>query len=302
MRLELTAPVTAKLVVVPLLIVVFWREVVPVAVRSETVRPPNKVTLEVAKAPRLVTEAKVSASAEALGQPTPLDKQMAWPETVAVAKVAILACKRGSRRIVCRERSRDRGRSSKQVGGRDRDCRQGSDRAIGRDKVSIVPLVAVRSETKRDEPVAFKNETFWRLLWPLAVKIPLTVAEVLKTKSAVEVPPANWMARVVVLPAFVTVWRFGVVPVGQLVPEARHTATPLTNTAVEDTVVAWIVVGVEGGTGGVLKVEGGDRAGSGSERRDRTVHRGEGVDGGDVRGERVSGRIREAEGGGKEIR
>jgi hypothetical protein len=47
-------------------------------------------------------------------------------------------------------------------------------------------------------------------------------------------------------------------------------------------------VGVEGGTGGVLKVEGGDRAGSGSERRDRTVHRSEGVDVGDVRGERVA--------------
>lgn len=76
---------------------------------------------------------------------------------------------------------------------------------------------------------------------PRTVRRPLTVAEVLKTKSAVLVPPANWMAFVVVLPAFVTVWRFGVVPVGQLVPEARHTATPLTNTAVEDTVVAWMV-------------------------------------------------------------
>ena len=90
-RSELTAPVTAKLVVVPLLIVVFWREVVPVAVRLETVRPPNKVTLEVAKAPRFVTEARVSASAEVEGQPTPLERQIAWPETVAVAKVAMLA-------------------------------------------------------------------------------------------------------------------------------------------------------------------------------------------------------------------
>ena len=31
-------------------------------------------------------------------------------------------------------------------------------------KVSMVPLVAVRRETKRDEPVAFVNRTFWRLL------------------------------------------------------------------------------------------------------------------------------------------
>ncbi len=164
MRLELTAPVTAKLVVVPLLMVVFWREVVPVAVRSETVRPPNKVTLEVAKAPRFVTEARVSASAEVEGQPTPLDKQMAWPETVAVAKVAILACSvvavalfavsvpvtvvEAARRFVVVTETADKEVIVPLV----------------ETKVSMVPLVAVRRETKRDEPVAFKNETFWRLL------------------------------------------------------------------------------------------------------------------------------------------
>ncbi len=163
-RSELTAPVTAKLVVVPLLIVVFWREVVPVAVRSETVRPPNKVTLEVAKAPRFVTEARVSASAEAEGQPTPLERQIAWPETVAVAKVAILACsvvavalfavsvpvtvvEAASRFVVVTETA-------------DKEVIV----PLVETKVSMVPLVAVRRETKRDEPVAFKNETFWRLL------------------------------------------------------------------------------------------------------------------------------------------
>ena len=40
-RFELIAPVMAKFVVVPFVIVVFWREVVPVAVRSEVVRPPK---------------------------------------------------------------------------------------------------------------------------------------------------------------------------------------------------------------------------------------------------------------------
>jgi hypothetical protein len=57
-------------------------------------------------------------------------------------------------------------------------------------------------------------------------------------KSLVDVPPANWMALVVVLPAFVTVWRLGVVPVGQFVPLARHTIDPFTNKLVVDTVDA----------------------------------------------------------------
>ena len=104
--------------------------------------------------------------------------------------------------------------------------------------VSIVPFVAVRSVTKREEPVAFVKVVFWREVFPRTVRMPLTVAEVLKTKSAVDVPPANWIEFVVVLPAFVTVWRFGVVPVGQLVPLAKHTAMPPTKIAEEVTVFA----------------------------------------------------------------
>ena len=204
-RSEFTKLKTAKLVVVPFVMVVFAREVVPVAVRSDTVSPPKRVTEVVAKAPRLVTEARVSASVAALGQPTPFDKQMAWPETVAVAKLAILAWSveavalpavsvpvtvvEAARRFVVVTEIAE------------------SDVIVPlvETKVSIVPLLAVRSVTKRLEPVAFVKVVFWRLDWPLAVKTPLTVALVLKTKSAVDVPPANWMALVVVLPAFVTV-------------------------------------------------------------------------------------------------
>ena len=196
---------TAKLVVVPLLMVVFWREVVPVAVRSETVRPPNKVTLEVANAPRLVTEASVSASAPALGQPTPLDKQMAWPETVAVAKVAMLACKVEAVALFAVSVPVTVVEAAKRLVVVTEIAESDVIVPLVDTSVSIVPLVAVRSETNKEVPVAFVNRTFWRLDWPLAVKIPLTVAEVLKTKSPVEVPPANWMALVVVLPAFVTV-------------------------------------------------------------------------------------------------
>jgi hypothetical protein len=38
------------------------------------------------------------------------------------------------------------------------------------------------------------------------------------------------MAFVVVLPAFVTVCKFGVVPLGQFVPFNKHTGEPFTNT------------------------------------------------------------------------
>ncbi len=60
------------------------------AVRFEAVRPPKRVTLEVAKAPRFVTEARVSDSAEAEGQPTPFERQIPCPATVAEAKEAKL--------------------------------------------------------------------------------------------------------------------------------------------------------------------------------------------------------------------
>jgi hypothetical protein len=87
-------------------------------------------------------------------------------------------------------------------------------------------------------PVAFVKVRVWREEAPLAIKTPFTVALVLKTKSAVDVPPANWIAFVVVLPAFVTVWRLGVVPLGQFVPLARQTAMPPTKMAEEVTVLA----------------------------------------------------------------
>lgn len=64
---------------------------VPVAEMFDAVRPPNNVTLDVAKAPRLVTEAKVSASDATLGQPTPFCKQIPCPATVAEANWAKLA-------------------------------------------------------------------------------------------------------------------------------------------------------------------------------------------------------------------
>lgn len=206
----------------------------------------------VVKLPRAVTLWRVSASAVADGHPTPFWRQMAWPDTVAVANEAMLANRLVEEAVTAVEvvtvrrspvaLTKVRFVTVPEVARRFVVVTEMAVREVMvpfvETKVSIVPLVAVRSDTNKDEPVALVKVVFWRLVLPRTVRTPETVAEVLNVKSAVEVPPANWIAFVVVLPAFVTVWRFGVVPEGQLVPLAKHTAIPFTNIAVEVTVVA----------------------------------------------------------------
>jgi hypothetical protein len=60
---------------------------VEVTVAFEEVNPPNSERVVVVKAPRFVTDWRVSASAPADGHPTPFDRQIPCPATVAVAKV-----------------------------------------------------------------------------------------------------------------------------------------------------------------------------------------------------------------------
>jgi hypothetical protein len=102
------------------------------------------------------------------------------------------------------------------------------DRLASRDGMRSV---TTREVTPKKEVVAAEKEAFVPVRF---VKMPFEanrfeeVTEPMNTKSPVEVPPANWMAFVVVLPAFVTVWRFGVVPLGQLVPFERQMLWPFT--------------------------------------------------------------------------
>jgi hypothetical protein len=252
MRSELTWPKTAKFVVVPFVSVVFWSEVVPVAVRSEVVRPPKNWTVVVVKLPRAVTDWSVSRPAAWEGQPTPFERQTAWPATVAVANEAMLANRFDEEAVTAVEVVTVRRSPVALPNVRFSIVPEVARRLVVVTETAvtevivpfvetrfvIVPFEAVRSVTNKLAPVAFVKVVFWSEESPFAVKIPFTVALVLKTKSAVEVPPLNWIAFVVVLPAFVTVWRFGVVPVGQLVPFARHTAMPPTKMAEEVTVVA----------------------------------------------------------------
>jgi hypothetical protein len=84
--------------------------------------------------------------------------------------------------------------------------------------------VVTRPVTARFVPVPFTK------LRDCSVVVPVTA------KSAVDVPPANWMAFVVVLPLFVTDWKVGETPDGQFVPFARHTRWPVTKMSVEVTV------------------------------------------------------------------
>ena len=225
---------------------------VPVTEASEVERPPKSWTVVVVKLPRAVTDWRVSESTVPAGQPTPFERQIACPDTVAVAKEAAFAKRFEEEAVTAVEVPTVR-RSPVAfvnvrfvmvplVAKRFVVVTEMADKLVivplEETKVSIVPLVAVRSETKSEDPVALVKVVFWRLVLPSTVRTPFTVALVLKTKSAVLVPPANWRAFVVVLPAFVTVWRFGVVPVGQLVPFAKHTAIPPTKMAEEVTVLA----------------------------------------------------------------
>src|SRR3990167_2618726 len=94
------APVSVRVVPVAFANVKFWRVVrpetaraamlaVPVAVRFEVTRPPKRVTVVVADAPRWVTEARVSDSAEEDGQFVPLARQTATLPTVSLFVTSI---------------------------------------------------------------------------------------------------------------------------------------------------------------------------------------------------------------------
>ncbi len=144
-----------------------------VTVEEAPTNPPYKSKVEVAKAPRAVTEANVSVSASRYaGQLVPLVKQTVEPPTVNVPNVPLFAF----------------------------NC-----------VVDAIPL------TNKLVAVAFVAVTFCKFVPPSTESVLET------TKVAVEVPPAKTIEFVVVLPVLVTVWKFGVVPLGQLVPSARHT-------------------------------------------------------------------------------
>ncbi len=208
----------------------------------------------------------------------------------------------GRRRIVCRERARDRGRGSEEVRGRDGDCRQGSDRAIGRDQ-GIDGAVGGRKEGDEEGRTSGIQERN-------VLEIALTVGredtvdrgrgiedKVRRGSTASKLDGTR--RRIAGIRDGLEIWRGSCRAVGAGGETHGH---PVDEHGRRRHRRRLDGRGVEGRTGGILKVEGGDGAGSGSKGRNRTIHRGEGVDGGDVRGERVSGGIREAEGGGKEIR
>ena len=85
-------------------------------------------------------------------------------------------------------------------------------------------------------PVAFVKVTPSSEELPPIVKAPVTLRSEVIANAPVDVPPANWMAFVVVFPAFVTVWKFGEVPDGQFVPLARQTFWPFTSKLEPDAV------------------------------------------------------------------
>lgn len=77
-------------------------------------------------------------------------------------------------------------------------------------------------------PVAFVNVSVERVVPPVTESVPVIVRLSVIANGPVDVPPANWIAFVVVFPAFVTVWKLAAVPDGQFVPLARQTCWPST--------------------------------------------------------------------------
>lgn len=176
---------------------------VPVAEILEVVSPPNNVTLDVANAPRFVTEARVSTSAPALGQPTPFCKQIPCPATVAVANEAIFA----NKLVVV---------------------------AVPKEPTPVTP----RDVDVTFVPVAFVNVTRPSVEESATVSVPVTLAlEVVSPPKNVTLEVAN--APRFVTDASVSL---SVPEAGQFVPSARHTFRPFTKSAVVVTVVPEIVV------------------------------------------------------------
>jgi hypothetical protein len=134
-------------------------------------------------------------------------------------------------------------------------------------KLEMVPLVVTKFVTNKFVPVPFVKLVSCKSVAPFTVKAPeidwfveetlvnvecpttfklpfdvrLVEAMILVEETAfvavrspctrkllVEVPPLNWMSCVVVLPAFVTIWKVETVPDGQFVPSNRQTGEPFT--------------------------------------------------------------------------
>jgi hypothetical protein len=165
MRFELTVPETMRvLVTVRVLAVAPLRmRTVPVVVRSEVVSPPNKERASEVVAPRAVTEARVSASGVTT-QPTPFERQMPMPPTVAVAKFAASAYRKEEEAWLKKAFEDE-----------------------------VMPLM------EREVPVAFVKVVSWRDVSPVAVRSPARIVPpvMVLAWSTPPVATENWRSPVI---------------------------------------------------------------------------------------------------------
>ncbi len=200
---------------------------VPVAVRSEVERPPKSWTVVVVKLPRAVTDCNVSRPTVFVKlQNEPFERQTPCPDTVAVAKEAILAWRVDAVALpivavpVTVEEA----------------VRRLVPVAEVKDKLVTVPealmreameaLVAERLVVVTEVPVAFVKLMPWALVSPVTFKVPATLSVPVTDEEAATNPPKNWAVVVVNDPRAVTDCKVSLstVPAGQPTPEAKHTA------------------------------------------------------------------------------
>ena len=174
------------------------------------------------KLPRAVTDWRVSRPPEEAGHPTPLDKQMPTPETVAVAKLAVFAYKNVEVTV-----ANVPVEANKNVPVALRKLRLETV-PVAAERILIFALVAVavvklpkvakRLVVVTEVPVAVVKSTLRSEVEPTTTNVPVTLEE------AATNPPKNWAVVVVKLPRAVADWRVSrPEEAGQLVPSERQT-------------------------------------------------------------------------------
>jgi hypothetical protein len=194
-----------------------WRLVVPVAV-SEPTKDVENVPFEA------WTEEAKSV------EPVAFVNERLWSEAVPVAvrlpTVEARAYREFAKRlVVVTEVEVTFARTAFQR--READPKESAASSVGMREVETPPSTA-RPVVVTLEPWASVKEMDWKEEEPRTVRVEETDTVLPNTKAPVEVPPLKTIALVVVLPAFVTVWKSETVPDGQFVPSAKHGSFPLT--------------------------------------------------------------------------
>jgi hypothetical protein len=211
---------------------------VPVTELDAATKPPRSSIVVVVNDPRAVTVANVSLKTVPAGQPTPLERQMAKPMTVAVAKFPELATIEDPLAVV----------NPSELVKSEVDVTPASveEPVITRVPPFNTPMLAVLIFALVPEaavkPKEFVNSDVEvapaSVVLPVTFNVPATFRVPVTELDAATNPPKNSTVVVVNDPRAVTDWRVSRPTAAQFTPFARQTAIPPTKRLVVVTVVA----------------------------------------------------------------